>query len=46
MEDLKLYAKTERELDSLIQTVKIFSDDVGIVFSLDKCAMLVLKKGK
>ena len=46
IEDLKLYAKNERELDSLIQTVKIFSDDVGIVFSMDKCAMLVLKKRK
>ena len=46
MDDLKLYAKSERELDSLIQTVRIFSDDVGMVFGLDKCAVLVLKRGK
>ena len=44
MDDLKLYAKSERELYSLIQTVRIFSDDVGMVFDLDKCA--VLKWGK
>ena len=42
MDDLKLYAKNERELDSLIQTVRIFSDAVGMVFGLEKCALLVL----
>ena len=46
MDDLKLYAKSGRELGSLIQTVRIFSDDVGMVFGLDKCAVLVLKRGK
>ena len=46
MDDLKLYAKSERELDSLIQTVRIFSDDVGMVCGLDKSAVLVLKRGK
>ena len=29
MDDLKLYAKSDREIDSLIQTVRIFSGDVG-----------------
>ena len=46
VDDLKLYAKSERELDSLIQTVMIFSDDVGMVFGLDKCAVLVLQREK
>ena len=46
MEALKLYAKSERELDSLIQTVRIFSDDVVMVFGFDKCVVLVLKRGK
>ena len=46
MEDLKLYAKSEREFYSLVQTVRIFYDDVGMVFGLDKCAVLVLKRGK
>ena len=38
-EDLKIYAKSERKLDWLIQTVKIFSNDIGMVFGLDKCAV-------
>ena len=33
-------------MDSLIQTVRSFSDVVGMVFGLDKCMVLVLKKGK
>ena len=45
IDDLKLYAKSERELDSLIQTVRIFSD-AGMIFGLDKCAVLVLKRRK
>ena len=44
MADLKLYAKRERELDLLIQTLRICSDDVGMVFGLNKFAVLVLKK--
>ena len=46
MDDLKFYPKSERELNSLIQTVRIFSEDVGMVFGLDKSALLVLKRGK
>ena len=46
MDDLKLYVKRERESDSLIQTVRIFSDDVGMIFGLGKCAVLDLKRGK
>ena len=46
MDDSKLYAKSETELDSLIQIMRIFYDDVGMVFGLDKCAVLVLKSGK
>ena len=46
MDDLKLYVKSERELDSIIQTIRIFPDDVGMVFGLGKCVVLVLKRGK
>ena len=28
MDDLKIYAKNEKGLESLFQTVRIFSDDV------------------
>ena len=46
MDDLKLYSKTEKALDSLIQTKIIFSEDFGMQFGTDKCAMLVKKMGK
>ena len=46
MDDLKLYTKTSNQLDSLIQTVWIFSNDVGMKFGIEKCAVLIIKKGK
>ena len=30
MDYLKLYSKSEKALDSLIQTVRIFSEDIGM----------------
>ena len=46
MDDLKLYSKSERALDSLIQTVRIFIKDIGMQLGIDKCAMLILRNGK
>ena len=46
MDNLKLYAKSEREMDLFIQVVRIFSDDITVVFGLDKCTVLVLRQGK
>ena len=46
MDDLKLYAKNEKELDSLIQQVRVFSKDMGMDFGIEKCSMLVMKRGK
>ena len=40
MDDLKLYAKNEKGLKSLVQTVRIFSDDNCMEFGIDKCATL------
>ena len=46
MDDIKLFAKNEKELESLIQTVRIYSQDIGMEFDMEKCAMLVMKSGK
>ena len=46
MDDLKLYSKSKRTLDSLIQSVQIFSKDIGMQLGIDKSAILVMKKGK
>ena len=46
MDDLKLYSLNEKELYSLVQTIHIFSKDMGMEFGIEKCAMLVIEKGK
>ena len=46
MDDLKLYAKNEKCLESLVHIIRIFRDDIGIEFGIDKCATLILKRGK
>ncbi len=45
MDDLKLYASSVDELESLIYVANTFSKDIGMEFGLDKCAVLVLKQG-
>ena len=46
MDDIKLFAKKEKELETLIHTVRIYSRDIGMEFDIEKCAMLVMKSGK
>ena len=46
MDDLKLYAKNEEQIDSLVRTVHIFSTDIGMEFGIKKCGVLILKRGK
>ncbi len=46
MNDLKLFAKNETEIKFLVQTVRIFSDDIGMQFGLEKCASMTKKRGK
>ena len=41
--DLKLFGKSEDQIDSLVQTVFIFSEDIGMEFSLKKCGVVILK---
>ena len=46
MDDIKLFAKNEKELETLIQIVTIKSQDIGMEFGRDKSSMLVMKSGK
>jgi len=46
MDDLKLIAKPEEEIQKQIQTVKTFSDDIHMEFGLEKCAKMTFKRGK
>ena len=43
---IKLFAKHEKELETLIHAVRIYSQDIGMEFGIEKCAMLVMKSGK
>ena len=46
MDDLKLYYCHEKGLPLLVQAIHVFSEDLGIDFSIEKCAMLMIEKGK
>ena len=46
MDDLKLFAGNERGLHTLVHTVRICSQDIGMDFGVDKCAVIFLKRGK
>ena len=46
MDDIKLFAKNEKELETLRHVVRIYSLDIGMEFGIEKCAMLVIKTGK
>ena len=46
MDDLKLYSKNEREMKSLLQTVRLFSEDVKMDVGIVKCATLNMRRRK
>ena len=46
MDDIKLFAKNEKELETLIHAVRIYSQDIRMEFGIEKCTMLVMKSGK
>ena len=46
MDDIKLFAKNEKELETLIHTIRIYSQDIGMEFGIEKWALLVMKSGK
>ena len=46
MDDLKIFARSEREISELISTIQILSNDIGMEFGIKRCGVLVLKRGK
>ena len=46
MDDLKLYAKSEEQTNTLVRTVYVFSTDIGMEFGIKKCGILTIKRGK
>ena len=46
MNDIKLFAKNEKELETLIHAVRIYSQYLGMESGIEKCDILVMKSGK
>ena len=46
LNDLKLYSKSEADMLTLVNTVRIFSEDIRMNFGFDKCAILVINRGR
>ena len=46
MDEIKLFAKKEKELQTPTLIVRIYSDDTGIEFGIEKCAMQIMRSQK
>ena len=46
MDYIKLFAENEKELETPIQAVRIYIQDIGMEFGIEKCAMLIMRSGK
>ena len=46
MDNIKLCVNNEKELETLIQAVRIYRLDIGMEFGIEKCAMLITKSRK
>ena len=46
MDDIKLFADSDENLQKLIQTLHDYSNDIHMEFGLDKCAKCTIKTGK
>ena len=46
MDDLKLFAKSNDQIDSLVNTVYTLSEYTGMEFGIKKCGVLVFKRQK
>ncbi|XP_068234383.1 uncharacterized protein [Palaemon carinicauda] len=46
MDDIELYGKSIKEMDTLVQNVRIVSGDTRRKFGIGKCALVNIQKGK
>ena len=46
MDDLNLHGKSENEIKGLVSTVEVFSQDIGMEFSIKKCGVIIMNGGK
>ena len=46
MDDRKLFAKSNSQINSLVSAVYMLSEYIGMEFGIKKCGVLVPKRGK
>ena len=48
MDDIKLFVKSKnkKKLETLIQALRIYSQDIRVEFGIEKCAVLIMKSRK
>ena len=46
MDDIKVFAERGKELETLRQTIRIYSQDIGMVFAIEKCPMVIIRNRK
>ena len=44
--NIKLFAKNEKDFETLIHAVRIYMQEIGMEFRIEKCAMLIMKIGQ
>ena len=46
VDDLKLFAKSKNHIDFLVETVHIFSEDIGMQSGIKKCGLIIMERGR
>ena len=46
MDDIKLFGRDTKEIDTLVQTVRTVSGDIRMEFGIEKCALVNIQRGK
>ena len=46
MDDIKHFPKYKKELETLIQAVRLYSQDIEMEFGIEKCALLIIRSRK
>lgn len=46
VDGLNVFGKNDDQIDSLMRTVQLLSEDIGMEIGLKKCCVLVMERGK
>ena len=46
MDDIKLFGRGTKEIDTMVQTVRIVSGDIRMEFGTEKCTLVNIQRGK